>query len=106
MENREGPGAGRQALQGLMALPFGGEVFVEWVAGQCAQAGHDTLGAEDGSGHGGMGVGVAEQRIDGGLAEGVIAASSSLSERPQPGLLGSRIGSRRNLIPHRCKGRR
>ena len=65
-----------------------------------------VVGCGGGAGHGGVGAGVAEQRIDGGLAEGVIAASSGLSERPQPGLLGSRIGSRRNLIPHRCKRRR
>ena len=48
--------------------------------GQGSEAGDDALGVEDGSGHGGVGVGVAEERVDGGGAEGVVAAGDDLVE--------------------------
>src|ERR1035441_5440935 len=65
---------------GFDGAAFVGEIFCEWVVGKGAQAGDDTFGVEDGSCHGGVGVGIAEEGIDCGLAKGVVAAGEDLVE--------------------------
>src|ERR1035437_5771086 len=73
---------------GLDGFAFGGEIFVEGVMGQGAEAGGDALGVELGSGHGGVGVRIAEEGIDGGLAEGVVAAGDDLVEVDKADVFG------------------
>jgi hypothetical protein len=75
-----GGGAAPSRFEGLDGTAFGGEVFVEWVVREGAEAGDDGFGVEDGAGHGRVGVRVAEERVDGGFAESVIAAGDDLIE--------------------------
>jgi len=50
------------------------------MAREGAKAGDDRFSIEDGTGPGGVGVRVAEERIDGSFAEGVVATGDDLVE--------------------------
>ena len=70
----------RSSFVGPNGFAFGGQIFVEWVVREGAKAGDYGFGVEDGSGLGGVGVRVTEERVDGGRAEGVVAAGDDLVE--------------------------
>ena len=82
---------------GFVGLDFfasGGEVLGDGVAGQGAESGDDALGVEDGAGHVGVGVGVAEEGFDGSFAELVVFAGDDLVEVDEGDmlLLGGSLG--------------
>jgi hypothetical protein len=74
------PAEAESSLVSSDGLPFGGEVFVEGIVRQGFEAGDDALCVQDGSGHRGVSMGIAEEGFDGGLAEGVVAAGDDLVE--------------------------
>jgi hypothetical protein len=65
------PGDRLSGFVGLDGEAGGGEVGAEGVVGEGAEAGDDALGVEDWApAQGGVGVGVAEEGVDGGLGRG------------------------------------
>jgi hypothetical protein len=75
-------------LVGSNGLPPGGEVLVQGMAGQSPEPGDDAFGIQDSSSQGGMGMGIAEEGFDGGLAESIIAAGDDLVEVNEADVLG------------------
>jgi hypothetical protein len=84
----DGLRVGRSSFVGSYGAAFVGEVFCEGIVGKGAEAGDDAFGVEDCAGHGGVGVGVAEERFDCGLAEGVVAAGDDFVEVDEADVLG------------------
>jgi len=80
--------SGWSGFVGWDGAAFIGEIFGEGVAWEGAEAGDYRFGVEDGSGHGGVGVGVAEEWVDGGGAEGVVAAGDDFVEVDEADVLG------------------
>ena len=89
---------GARGADGLTGL---GEVSSQWIVGETFECGHDDFCIQLRSGAAGVGVGVGEERLDGGFSESVVPVGYEVVEVDE----GDVLVARRPDVPsrHSCR---